>query len=150
MHTPGHTPACMSHVIGDAMFVGDTLFMPDAGTARADFPGGDARELYRSIGRLLRYPGDTQMFVCHDYQPQGREILFKTSVGEQRRTNIHVNDSISEGEFVALRETRDAELDMPRLILPSLQVNMRAGHFPAPENNDVTYLKVPVTGLATK
>jgi len=150
LHTPGHTPACMSHVIGDAMFVGDTLFMPDSGTARADFPGGDARELYQSIHRLLQYPDQTRIFVCHDYQPGGREILFETSVGAQRLGNIHVNDSISEDEFVELREKKDSELGMPRLILPSLQVNMRAGNFPSPEDNEVTYLKVPLIGLSSK
>jgi len=150
LHTPGHTPACMSHVIGDAMFVGDTLFMPDSGTARADFPGGDARELYQSIHRLLQYPDQTRIFVCHDYQPGGREVLFETSVGEQRLGNIHVNDSISEDEFVELREKKDSELGMPRLILPSLQVNMRAGNFPSPEDNEVTYLKVPLIGLSSK
>jgi len=150
LHTPGHTPACMSHIIGDAIFVGDTLFMPDSGTARADFPGGDARELYRSIQRLLSYPDKTRMFVCHDYQPDGRGILFETTVGEQRDHNIHVNSAIDEEEFVVLREKRDAQLGMPKLILPSLQVNMRAGNFPKPEDNEVTYLKVPLKGLSSK
>lgn len=147
IHTPGHTPACMTHLIGDAAFVGDTLFMPDGGTARADFPGGDARTLYRSIRKLLSLPGDTRLFMCHDYQPNGREVEYATTVTEERASNIHVHDGISEDAFVAMREARDATLDMPVLILPSLQVNMRAGHFPPAENNDIVYLKVPVNAL---
>ncbi|RBP50674.1 MBL fold metallo-hydrolase [Arenicella xantha] len=147
IHTPGHTPACMTHLIGDAAFVGDTLFMPDGGTARADFPGGDARILYRSIKKVLSLPDDTRLFMCHDYQPNGRELEYLTTVAEQKRSNIHVNDSISEDAFVTMRQTRDASLGMPRLILPSLQVNMRAGHFPEPEDNQTTYLKIPVAGL---
>lgn len=147
IHTPGHTPACMTHLIGDAAFVGDTLFMPDGGTARADFPGGDARTLYRSIKKLLSLPGETRLFMCHDYQPDGREVEYATTVSEERANNIHVHDGISEDEFVSMREARDATLDMPVLILPSLQVNMRAGHFPSAEDNDVVYLKVPVNAL---
>tara|TARA_R110002072_G_scaffold269868_3_gene429682 strand:- start:238399 stop:239286 length:888 start_codon:yes stop_codon:yes gene_type:complete len=147
MHTPGHTPACMTHVIGDAAFVGDTLFMPDGGTARADFPGGDARVLYRSIKKLLALPGETRLFMCHDYQPDGREVEYETTVAAERANNIHVHDGISEDEFVAMREARDATLDMPVLILPSLQVNMRAGHFPPAEDNNITYLKVPIDAL---
>lgn len=147
IHTPGHTPACMTHLIGDAAFVGDTLFMPDGGTARADFPGGDARTLYRSIRKLLSLPNDTRLFMCHDYQPDGREVEYITTVADERANNIHVHDGISEDEFVAMREARDATLEMPVLILPSLQVNMRAGHFPPAEDNDIVYLKVPVNAL---
>ncbi|MBC54291.1 MAG: MBL fold metallo-hydrolase [Gammaproteobacteria bacterium] len=147
IHTPGHTPACMTHLIGDAAFVGDTLFMPDGGTARADFPGGDARTLYRSIKKLLSLPGDTRLFMCHDYQPDGREVEYVTTVADERASNIHVHDGISEDEFVAMREARDVTLDMPVLILPSLQVNMRAGHFPPADDNNVVYLKVPVNAL---
>ena len=147
IHTPGHTPACMTHVIGDAAFVGDTLFMPDGGTARADFPGGDARVLYRSIKKLLALPSETRLFMCHDYQPDGREVEYETTVAAERANNIHVHDGVSEDEFVAMREARDATLDMPVLILPSLQVNMRAGHFPPAEDNNITYLKVPIDAL---
>lgn len=147
IHTPGHTPACMTHLIGNAAFVGDTLFMPDGGTARADFPGGDARILYRSIRKLLSLPGDTRLFMCHDYQPDGREVEYVTTVADERAGNIHVHDGITEDEFVAMREARDATLDMPVLILPSLQVNMRAGHFPPAEDNNTVYLKVPVNAL---
>ncbi|HDZ08361.1 MBL fold metallo-hydrolase [Pseudohongiella sp.] len=147
IHTPGHTPACMTHLIGDAAFVGDTLFMPDGGTARADFPGGDARVLYRSIRKLLSLPGETRLFMCHDYQPNGREVEYVTTVAEERASNIHVHDGITEDDFVAMREARDATLDMPVLILPSLQVNMRAGHFPPAEDNNIVYLKVPVNAL---
>ncbi len=145
LHTPGHTPACMSYVVGDAVFVGDTLFMPDYGTARCDFPGGDARILFQSIHRLYELPEDTRMFMCHDYGAPGRdEFKFQTSVGEEKHNNIHVNINTSEDDFVAMRSTRDATLDMPRLILPSVQVNMRAGHMPPAENNGQVYLKVPV------
>ena len=147
LHTPGHTPACMTHVIGDAAFIGDTLFMPDAGTARADFPGGDARVLFRSIGKVLSLPANTRLFMCHDYQPNGRELKYLTTVSEQRANNIHVKDGVTEDEFVAMREARDKTLGMPNLILPSLQTNMRAGHFPRPADNATVYLKVPVTGL---
>ena len=148
--TPGHTPACMAHIIGDAVFVGDTLFMPDGGTARADFPGGCARELYRSIQRILALPPEMRMFICHDYAPDGRAVAWETRVGEQRADNIHVRAGISEDEYVAMREARDATLAMPRLLLPSIQVNMRAGHFPEAENNDQIYLKVPVKGVRPK
>lgn len=147
LHTPGHTPACMVHVMGDAAFVGDTLFMPDAGTARADFPGGDARHLYQSIKRVLTLPDDLRLFMCHDYQPGGRELAFETTVAVQKRDNIHVHEGISEDEFVAMREARDVTLGMPRLILPSLQVNMRAGHLPAAESNGTVYLKLPLNVL---
>jgi glyoxylase-like metal-dependent hydrolase (beta-lactamase superfamily II) len=147
MHTPGHTPACMTHVLGDAGFVGDTLFMPDGGTARADFPGGDARILYQSIKKVLSLPAETRLFMCHDYQPNGRKLENVTTVAEQNASNIHIKDGISEDEFVSMRQTRDATLGMPRLILPALQVNMRAGHFPEPEENQTAYLKVPVSGL---
>ena len=145
--TPGHTPACMVHLIGDAVFVGDTLFMPDGGTARADFPGGDARTLYQSIQKILALPDETRMFVCHDYAPNGREFLWETTVGAQRANNIHVGNNASEDSFVEMREKRDASLAMPRLIMPSIQVNMRAGHMPDAEENGATYLKVPIQGL---
>jgi glyoxylase-like metal-dependent hydrolase (beta-lactamase superfamily II) len=145
--TPGHTPACMTHVIGDAAFVGDTLFMPDGGSARADFPGGDARTLYRSIRRVLSLPPDQRLFMCHDYGPNGRDIRWETTVAEQRAHNIHVRDGISEDEFVTLREARDATLAMPRLIIPSLQVNMRAGELPASDASGKRFLKVPINGL---
>jgi len=145
--TPGHTPACMVHFIGDAVFVGDTFFMPDGGTARADFPGGDARALYQSIQKILALPDETRMFVCHDYAPNGREFLWETTVGAQRANNIHVGHNASEDSFVEMREKRDATLAMPRLIMPSIQVNMRAGHMPDAEENGATYLKVPIQGL---
>ena len=146
IHTPGHTPACMVHVIGDAAFVGDTLFMPDGGTARADFPGGDARLLYQSIQKILMLPDETRIFVCHDYGPGGRAVEWQTDVGTQKKRNIHLVGK-TEDEFVAMREERDATLGMPRLILPSIQVNMRAGHMPPEEDNGETYLKIPVNGL---
>ena len=147
IHTPGHTPACMAHVIGDAVFVGDTLFMPDAGTARADFPGGDARTLYQSIQKILSLPDSTRMFICHDYRPNDRELAFQTTVEAQKNENIHIRKGISERDFVVMREARDKTLAMPKLIYPSLQINMRAGHFPPTENNNTVYLKVPITGL---
>lgn len=147
MLTPGHTPACMTHVIGDAAFVGDTLFMPDGGSARADFPGGDARVLYRSMKRVLALPETTRLFMCHDYAPNGRQILWETTVGAQRRENIHVRDGISEDEFVGMREARDKTLAMPRLILPSLQVNIRGGELPEPDNSGTRFLKVPLNKL---
>lgn len=147
MHTPGHTPACMTHVAGDAAFVGDTLFMPDSGSARADFPGGDARELYRSIRRVLSLPGQTLLFMCHDYGPDGREIRWQTTVAEERAHNIHARDGIGEEEFVAMREARDKTLKMPKLILPSIQVNMRAGNLPPGDETGKIFLKVPVNGL---
>lgn len=147
MHVPGHTPADMAYRIGDAVFVGDTLFMPDVGTARCDFPGGDAHQLYRSIRRLLDLPGDTRLYMCHDYPPAGREAAWQTTVAEQRRANIHVHDGIGEDDFVAMRTRRDATLSMPTLILPAIQVNIRAGHFPPAEDNGVRYLKIPVDAL---
>jgi len=147
IHTPGHTPACMTHVIGDAVFVGDTLFMPDGGTARADFPGGDARTLYRSIRRILSLPAETRLFMCHDYGPNGRDIRWETTVAEQRAHNIHARDGITEDEFVATRQARDRTLDMPRLIIPSLQVNMKAGQLPAPDASGTRFLKVPLNVL---
>lgn len=150
MHTPGHTPACMTHVIGTAAFVGDTLFMPDGGTARADFPGGDARELYRSIKRILSLPDELRLFMCHDYGPNGREIQWQTTVGEERQNNIHVREGISEDDFVAMREARDKTLEMPRLIMPSIQVNMRAGHLPPADTQGTVYLKVPVQDMRRK
>lgn len=147
LHTPGHTPACMTHVVGDACFVGDTLFMPDGGSARADFPGGDARTLYRSIRRVLALPGEMRLFMCHDYGPNGRDIRWETTVAEQRAHNIHVRDGIGEDAFVAMREARDATLEMPRLIIPSLQVNMRAGELPPADESGKVFLKVPVNTL---
>ncbi|MBB3189609.1 MBL fold metallo-hydrolase [Halomonas cerina] len=145
LHTPGHTPACLTYVIGDAAFVGDTLFMPDYGTARCDFPGGDARTLYRSIQKVLALPGETRLFLCHDYKaPDREEYQHETSVAEQRAHNVHVHEGIGEDEFVKMRTERDATLGMPRLILPSVQVNMRAGHMPPPEDNGQVYLKVPI------
>lgn len=147
IYTPGHTPADMSWRIGDAVFVGDTLFMPDVGTARCDFPGGDARVLYRSIRRLLSMPEDTRLFMCHDYPGDSREHRCETTVGEQKRHNIHVHDGIDEDAFVEMRTTRDATLEMPRLILPSIQVNIRAGDLPPPEDNGTAYFKIPVNKL---
>lgn len=148
MHTPGHTPACTTHVVGDAAFVGDTLFMPDGGTARADFPGGDARFLFRSIRRILEtLTAETRLFMCHDYGPGGRPICWETTVGEEREHNVHVHDGITEGEFVKMRETRDRTLSMPRLIIPSLQVNIRAGHMPDPDESGKVFLKVPINVL---
>ena len=148
MHTPGHTPACMTYVIGDAAFVGDTLFMPDYGTARCDFPGGDARKLYRSIRRIFALPPRTRLFMCHDYKAPGRDAYaWETSVAEQRAANVHVRDGVGEDEFVEMRRARDAGLDMPRLLLPSVQVNMRAGELPPPEDNGVRYLKIPINAI---
>ena len=147
MHTPGHTPACMTYHVGDALFVGDTMFMPDFGTARCDFPGGDARVLYRSIQRLLALPPETRMFMCHDYMPNGREMRYETTVGEQKASNLQVHDGISEDEFVAMRSAKDKTLGMPELILPSVQVNMRAGELPPAENNGVRYLKIPLDAV---
>ena len=151
MHTPGHTPACMTYLIGDAAFVGDTLFMPDYGTARCDFPGGDARVLYQSVQKIFALADDTRMFLCHDYLPSGRQdYVWETTVGAQKRENIHIHQGISEDQFVAMRTSRDAELDMPRLILPSVQVNMRAGHMPPAEDNGIQYLKIPVNVLGRR
>lgn len=147
MHTPGHTPACITYVIGNAAFVGDTLFMPDYGTARCDFPGGDAATLYWSIHKVLSLAPETRLFMCHDYQPNGRELRWETTVREERKDNIHVHDGVSEGDFVVMRKTRDMTLAMPVLILPSVQINMRAGELPPPEDNGVSYLKIPVNAL---
>ncbi|MBB3181180.1 MBL fold metallo-hydrolase [Variovorax sp. Sphag1AA] len=155
IHTPGHTPACMTYVVSDpedptsasAAFVGDTLFMPDYGTARCDFPGGDARTLYRSINKVLSLPRETRLYMCHDYQPGGREVQFVSTVAEEREKNIHVRDGISEEEFVAMRHARDLTLGMPTLILPSVQVNMRAGQLPEPEDNGTRYIKIPLNAV---
>ena len=145
--TPGHTPACMCHVIGDSIIVGDTLFMPDGGSARADFPGGDARELYQSIRKVLSLPEYMRMFICHDYGPGGRDIAWETTVGQQRAENIHVKDGVDEEAYVKMRTERDAQLAMPKLIIPSVQVNMRAGDLPEPDSSGKRYLKVPVDEL---
>lgn len=148
MHTPGHTPACLTYLIGDAGFVGDTLFMPDYGTARCDFPGGDAATLFRSIRKIFALPPETRLFMCHDYKAPGRDsYAWETTVGEEKAKNIHVHDGIAEADFVAMREKRDATLSMPRLILPSVQVNMRAGELPPPEDNGTRYLKIPLNAL---
>ncbi|RNF48773.1 MBL fold metallo-hydrolase [Marinomonas hwangdonensis] len=147
IHTPGHTPACFTHVLGDAIFVGDTLFMPDAGTARADFPGGDAATLYDSVQKILALPDAYRIFMCHDYCPNGRALAYETTVAEQREHNIHVKQDISKAHFVDMRETRDRSLAMPRLILPSLQINMRAGHMPPPDDNGTVYLKIPLNAF---
>ena len=155
MHTPGHTPACMTYVVSDgdgvnvdqAAFVGDTLFMPDYGTARCDFPGGDARTLYRSINKVLSLPPETRLYMCHDYQPGGRDVQYISTVAEEREKNIHVRNGISEEEFVAMRHARDLTLGMPTLILPSVQVNMRAGQLPEPEDNGTRYIKIPLNAV---
>jgi glyoxylase-like metal-dependent hydrolase (beta-lactamase superfamily II) len=147
LHTPGHTPACVSYRIDDAVFVGDTMFMPDYGTARTDFPGGDATTLYRSIHRLLALPEQTRLFLCHDYQPGGRAPAWETTVADQRAHNLLVHDGVSEAGFVAERTARDRKLSAPTLILPSLQVNIRAGHLPEPEDNGVRYLKIPLNRI---
>ncbi|WKB50581.1 MBL fold metallo-hydrolase [Eleftheria terrae] len=151
LHTPGHTPACMTYVVGQppgsVAFVGDMLFMPDYGTARCDFPGGDARTLYRSIRRVLSLPPETRLYTCHDYQPGGRELRFTCTVAEQRAHNVHVHDGVEEADFVAVRTSRDATLAMPALLLPAVQVNMRAGQLPEPEDNGVRYLKIPLDAL---
>ncbi len=145
LHVPGHTPACMAYVIGDAVFPGDTLFMPDYGTARCDFPGGSARQLYRSIHRLLALPDETRVYLCHDYKATGRDrFAWETTIGAERTANLHVHEGVTEAMFVEMRDNRDATLPMPRLILPSVQVNMRAGHLPEPDDNGVRYLKLPV------
>jgi glyoxylase-like metal-dependent hydrolase (beta-lactamase superfamily II) len=148
IYTPGHTPACMTYIFGDAAFIGDTLFMPDYGTARCDFPGGDARVLYRSVQKLFALPPETRLFVCHDYLPPSRaQYRWETTVGEQKAHNIQIHEGVSEDEFAKIRNHRDATLQMPALIIPSVQVNMRAGHLPPPEDNGVTYLKLPVNVL---
>ena len=143
--TPGHTPACVSYRVGDAVFVGDTLFMPDYGTARTDFPGGDARQLYRSIHKLLALPPETRLFLCHDYKCAGRDqFAWETTVADQRAGNVHIGDGVSEDDYVAMRETRDSTLSAPKLLLPAIQVNIRAGRMPPAEENGVSYLKIPV------
>ena len=147
LSVPGHTPACMAYQVGDAVFVGDTLFMPDVGTARCDFPGGNAHTLYQSVRKLLSLPDETRLFMCHDYPPAGRAVAWQTTVADQRANNIHVHDGVSEETFVALRTQRDATLEMPVLILPSVQVNIRAGELPPPEANGVSYLKIPLNAL---
>jgi glyoxylase-like metal-dependent hydrolase (beta-lactamase superfamily II) len=144
LFVPGHTPACVAYQFGDAVFVGDTLFMPDVGTARCDFPGGDARALYASTRKILSLPPETRLFMCHDYPPLDRPISFETTVAAQRARNIHVHDGITEAQFVELRTQRDATLEMPVLILPAVQINIRAGEMPPPENNGVSYLKIPI------
>ncbi|MXP13797.1 MBL fold metallo-hydrolase [Altererythrobacter confluentis] len=148
LHVPGHTPADMAYIIGDAAFVGDTIFMPDFGTARADFPGGDARQLFQSIRRLLSLPRETRLFLCHDYKAPGRDdYAWETTVGQQRDANVHVRDGVSEDEFVAMRTERDRVLAMPNLIMPSVQVNIRGGRLPEPEDNGVSYIKIPVNAV---
>ena len=147
LYVPGHTPACMAYEIGDTLFVGDTLFMPDVGTARCDFPGGNAKTLYHSIQKILSYPNETKLYMCHDYPPNGRSPEFCSTVGAEKSGNIHVHDGISEEQFVQMRTQRDETLQMPTLILPSIQVNIRAGHFPEPEDNGKSYLKIPLNIL---
>ncbi len=147
LFVPGHTPACMAYEIGDAIFVGDTLFMPDVGSARCDFPGGDAKTLYRSIQKILSYPGQTKLYMCHDYPPTDRPAVCMTTVADEKANNIHVHDGITESQFVEMRTARDKTLEMPVLILPSIQVNIRAGHFPEPEGNGIAYLKIPLNAL---
>ena len=147
LFVPGHTPACMAYVIGDAIFVGDTIFMPDVGTARCDFPGGNAKTLYQSVQKILSYPDDTRLFMCHDYPPTDRPIAYETTVGEEKRKNIHVHEGVTEAQFVEMRNQRDQTLEMPVLILPSIQVNIRAGHPPPAEANGKTYLKIPFNVL---
>lgn len=147
IHTPGHTPACVSYYVGDALFVGDTLFAPDFGTARCDFPGGDAKVLFQSVQKLLALPAETRVFLCHDYMPGGREVILETSIGAERANNIHVHEGVEEAAFVAMRSARDATLSMPVLILPSVQVNMRAGELPPAEANGMRYLKIPLNAF---
>lgn len=147
LYVPGHTPACMAYQFGDAVFVGDTLFMPDVGTARCDFPGGDAKTLYASTRRLLSLPSETRLFMCHDYPPAGRAVDFETTVAEQRAKNIHVHDGITEAQFVEMRTKRDATLEMPVLILPAVQINIRAGRLPPKESNGIAYVKIPLNAL---
>ena len=147
MYVPGHTPACVAYQFGDAVFVGDTMFMPDVGTARCDFPGGDAKTLYASTRKILGLPPETRLFMCHDYPPNGRAVNFETTVAEQRAKNIHVHDGISEAQFVEMRTKRDATLDMPVLILPAVQINIRAGDLPPKEDNGIAYVKIPLNAL---
>jgi len=147
LYVPGHTPACVAYQIGDAVFVGDTMFMPDVGTARCDFPGGDAKTLYASVRKLLRLPPQTRLFMCHDYPPNHRKVAFESTVSSQREKNIHVHDGVSEAEFMAMRSQRDATLEMPVLILPAVQINIRAGEMPPKESNGIAYLKIPLNAL---
>jgi glyoxylase-like metal-dependent hydrolase (beta-lactamase superfamily II) len=147
LYVPGHTPACMAYEIGDSIFVGDTLFMPDVGTARCDFPGGSASNLYRSIQSILKYPPNTKLYMCHDYPPNGRAPEYQSTVADQKEANIHVHDGVTEEQFVAMRTKRDAGLEMPALIMPSIQINIRAGHMPKPESNGTAYLKIPLNAL---
>ncbi len=147
LYVPGHTPACVAYQVGDAVFVGDTLFMPDVGSARCDFPGGDAKTLYASARKILSLPDETRLFMCHDYPPEGRDVRFETTVAEQRAHNIHLHDGIDEAEFVRMRTARDATLAMPVLILPAVQINIRAGEFPPKDDNGVAYLKIPLNAL---
>ena len=147
LFVPGHTPACMAYEIGDAIFVGDTLFMPDVGTARCDFPGGDAKTLYRSIQKILSYPAHTKLYMCHDYPPNNRPASCISSVADEKLNNIHVHDGVTEDQFVRMRTARDQTLEVPTLILPSIQVNIRAGHFPEPDANGIAYLKIPLNAL---
>ena len=147
LFVPGHTPACMAYQVGDAIFVGDTMFMPDVGTARCDFPGGDAHVLYQSMRKILSFPLDTRLFMCHDYPPNGRPVQFETTVADERKSNIHMHDGISEEQFIEMRSKRDATLGMPVLILPAIQINIRAGDMPPKESNGVSYLKIPVNGV---
>jgi glyoxylase-like metal-dependent hydrolase (beta-lactamase superfamily II) len=147
LYVPGHTPACVAYQIGDAVFVGDTMFMPDVGTARCDFPGGDAKTLYASVRKLLRLPPQTRLFMCHDYPPNHRKVAFESTVSAQREKNIHVHDGVSEAEFMAMRSQRDATLEMPVLILPAVQINIRAGEMPPKESNGIAYLKIPLNAL---
>ena len=147
LYVPGHTPACVAYQIGDAVFVGDTMFMPDVGTARCDFPGGDAKTLYASVRKLLRLPPQTRLFMCHDYPPNHRKVAFETTVAAQREKNIHVHDGVSEAEFMAMRSQRDATLEIPVLILPAVQINIRAGEMPPKESNGIAYLKIPLNAL---
>lgn len=147
IYVPGHTPACVAYQFGDAVFVGDTLFMPDVGTARCDFPGGDAKTLYASVQKLLSLPPTTRLFMCHDYPPKGREVVFETTVAAQRSSNIHVHDGIDEASFIKMRSDRDSTLEMPVLILPAVQINIRAGEFPPKEDNGIAYAKIPLNAL---
>jgi glyoxylase-like metal-dependent hydrolase (beta-lactamase superfamily II) len=147
MFVPGHTPACVAYQFGDAVFVGDTMFMPDVGTARCDFPGGDAKTLYASTRKILSLPAETRLFMCHDYPPNGRPVCFETTVAEQKANNIHVHDGISEAQFVEMRTKRDATLEMPVLILPAVQINIRAGELPPKEDNGISYAKIPLNAL---
>ena len=147
LYVPGHTPACIAYAIGDAVFVGDTMFMPDVGTARCDFPGGDAKTLFASVKRILSLPPQTRLFMCHDYPPNGRDVQFETTVAQQRAHNVHVHDGITEAQFIQMRTQRDATLEMPVLILPAVQINIRAGHLPPKEDNGVAYVKIPLNAL---